>query len=72
MGYGSTQQVEEAAVDGTPTADMLLVSMLLNSVILTQKVSFLSLEIKNFYLNKPLKCFKYLLLKVDDIPEEIT
>ena len=36
---------------GTPTADMLTVKLLLNSVMSTKGAKFMSIDIKNFYLN---------------------
>ena len=44
----------------TPTADLLTVKLLLNSVISTPEAWYMTMDIKNFYLNMPLKCFKYL------------
>ncbi len=40
---------------GTPTADMTLVKILLNSVISTKDAQCVTLEIKDFYLNTPMK-----------------
>jgi len=40
---------------GTPIADLLLVKMLLNIVILTKGATFMLGDIENFYLNTPLK-----------------
>ena len=56
---------------GTPTAEMLLVKILLNSVILTRGAKFMSIDIKNFYLATPMKRYEYLKLKLCNIPEEI-
>ena len=56
---------------GTPTADLLTVQLLLNSVISTPEAKFMIMDIKNFYLNTPLKTYKYLHLKMDDIPEDV-
>ena len=56
---------------GTPTADLLTVKHLFNSVISTPGAKFMTLDIKNFYLNTPLKRFEYLRLKLDDIPEDV-
>ena len=39
---------------GTPTADMLLNKILLNSVILTPGAKFMTADISNFYLNTPM------------------
>ena len=40
---------------GTPTADLLTVKLLLNSVISTQGAKFFTMDISNFYLNRALK-----------------
>jgi hypothetical protein len=45
---------------GTPTADMTLVKILLNSVIFTKDASCVTLDIKDFYLNTPMKRYKYM------------
>ena len=39
---------------GTPTADILAVKLLLNSVISTRGARFMTIDIKNFYLNTPM------------------
>jgi hypothetical protein len=56
---------------GTPTADMTLVKILPNSVISTKGAQCVTLDIKDFYLNTPMKRYKYMHLKLADIPEEI-
>jgi hypothetical protein len=56
---------------GTPTADMTLVKILLNSVISTKDARCVTLDVKDFYLNTPMKRYKYIRLKLADIPEEI-
>jgi len=56
---------------GTPTADLLTVKLLFNSVISTEGVKFMSLDIKNFYLNTPLKRYEYLKLKLTNFPEDV-
>ena len=40
---------------GTPTANMLTVKILLNSVISTEGAKFMTVDIKDFYLNTPMK-----------------
>ena len=40
---------------GTPIADLLTARLLLNSIISTPKAKFMTMDIKNFYLNTPLK-----------------
>jgi hypothetical protein len=56
---------------GTPTADMTLVKILLNSVISTKGEKCVMLDLKDFYLNTPMKRYEYMHLKLSDIPEEI-
>ena len=56
---------------GTPTADMLLAKILFNSVISTKNARFMLGDIKNFYLNTPLKKKEYTKLKLADIPQEV-
>ena len=56
---------------GTPTADLLTVKLLLNSVISTKNAKFMTLDIKNFYLNTPLKRYEYLRLRLDNFPEDV-
>ena len=56
---------------GTPTADMLLVKIMLNSVVSTLNAKFMSIVISNFYLNTPLPRYEYLKLKLDDTPAEV-
>jgi hypothetical protein len=40
---------------GTPTADLLTVKLLLNSIISTTNAKFMTLDIKDFYLMTPMK-----------------
>ncbi len=42
---------------GTPTADMLLVKVMLNSIVSTMNAKFMCIDISNFYLNTPLLRF---------------
>jgi hypothetical protein len=56
---------------GTPTADMTLVKILLNSIISTKGAKCVMLDVKDFYLNTPMKQYKYMCLKLSNIPEEI-
>ena len=54
-----------------PTADLLTIKILLNSDISTLKANFMKMGMKNFYLNTPLKRYKYLCLKIEDILEDV-
>ncbi len=52
-------------------ADMTLVKILLNSNISTKGAKSKTLDLKDFYLNTPMKRYKYMHLKISDIPKEI-
>ena len=56
---------------GTPTADLLTIKLLFNSVILTPGAKFMTMDISNFYLKTPLKRKEYLKMKLSDMPEDI-
>ena len=56
----------------TPTMDLLTVKHLLNSVILTPKARFMTMDIKSFYQSTPLTWYKYLCLKLDNIPKDVS
>ena len=55
---------------GAPTADMLTVKLLLNSVISTKGARFMTIDIKDFYLNTPMKRFEYMRLKMKELPQD--
>ncbi len=55
----------------TPTADMLVAKILLNSVISTRNAKFMTMDISDFYLNTPMKRPEYIRLNIKDIPTEI-
>ena len=55
---------------GTPTAELLLIKILFNSVISTKGAKFMTIDIAKFYLNTPLRRLEYLKLKMRDIPDE--
>jgi hypothetical protein len=56
---------------GTPTANMTLVKVLLSSIISIENAQCVTLDVKDFYLNTPMKRFEYMQLKLINIPEEI-
>jgi hypothetical protein len=56
---------------GTPTANLLLIKIFLNSVILTDKAKFATADFSNFYLMTPLKRPEYGRVKQMDIPDKI-
>jgi hypothetical protein len=55
----------------TPTADLLTVKLLLNSIISTPKARFMSLDLKDFYLMTSMKRYEYFQIKLELFPQEI-
>ena len=56
---------------GTPTTNMLTIKLLLNSVISTPGEKFMTIDIKDFYLNTLMMRYKYMRLKLEDLPEDV-
>ncbi len=56
---------------GTPTADLLTVKLLINSMISTPGAQFMTMDIKDFYLNIPMTRYKYMRLKILDMPDNV-
>jgi hypothetical protein len=56
---------------GTPTADLLLIKIFLNSVISTPGAKFANADLSNFYYNHDLKRPEFARVKLTDIPQEI-
>jgi hypothetical protein len=55
----------------TLTTEMLVTKMLLNSVISTKGVRFLTMDISNFYLMTPLHLAEFIRIELSDIPDEV-
>ena len=55
----------------TPTADLLTVKLLLNSVISTPQAKFITINIKNFYLMTPMERKEYFRIKMDLFLEDV-
>jgi hypothetical protein len=55
----------------TPSADLLTVKLLINSVISTKGAKFFTLDISNFYLMTPLKRKEYMRMKLSDLHESV-
>ena len=55
----------------TPTADLLTVKLLLNSVISTPGAKFMTLDIKDFYLDIPMEHHEFLRMKIDYFPQDV-
>ncbi len=56
---------------GTPTANLLTVKLLLNSIISTPNAKFTTMDIKDFYLNTPMARYEYMQLRISDMPEDV-
>ena len=56
---------------GTPTADMTLFKILINSILSTPNAKCTMMDIKDFYLRTPMKRPEYMRLKITDIPQEV-
>ncbi len=56
---------------GTPTADMILFKILVNSILSTPNAKCIMIDIKDFYLQTPMERAEYMRLKISDIPEEV-
>jgi hypothetical protein len=55
----------------TPTAKLLTVKLLLNSMISTPNAKFMTLDLKDFYLMTPIKRYEYFCMKLDLFPQDI-
>jgi hypothetical protein len=53
----------------TPTADLLTVKLLLNSVISTLNAKFMTLDLEDFYLLTPTKRYEYFQTKLELFPQ---
>ncbi len=56
---------------GTPTADLITVKLLLNSIISMPHSKFMTLNLKDFYLMTPMKRYKNFHMKIDLFPQDI-
>lgn len=55
----------------TPTADLTTAKILFNSVVSTPGAKFMTVDIKDFYLNTPMPRYEYMQLPLKTIPPEI-
>ncbi len=56
---------------GTPTADILTIKLLINSIISTPNSKFMTINIKDFYLMTPMDRYKYFRIKLELFPQDI-
>ena len=64
-------QIEYPGYLSTPTVDTTTVKILFNDVVSTPRARFMTLDIKNFYLNTPLDRYEYMRIPVSIIPPAI-
>ena len=50
---------------GTPTANLLTVKLMLNSIISTPNAKFMTINLKDFYLNIPMSQYEYFRMKME-------
>ena len=55
----------------TPTANLLTVKLLLNSIVSRPGAKIVGLDLKDFYLNAPMDCPEYLKMKLAKFPDDI-
>ncbi len=56
---------------GTPTANLLTVKLLINSMISTPGARFFTMDIKNFYLCTPMTRYEYMQLKLSNMLDDV-
>jgi hypothetical protein len=55
----------------TPTADLLTVKILIKSIISTAGAKFMTMDIKDFYLNTPMARYICMQLRITDMPDNV-
>ncbi len=56
---------------GTPTADLLTVRLMFNSIIVTPNAKFMTIDIKDYYLMTPIDHYKNFRMKLELFPPDI-
>jgi Reverse transcriptase (RNA-dependent DNA polymerase). len=56
---------------GTPSADLTTTKLFLNSVISANDARFITLDVKDFYLNTPMPEYEYMKILLRLLPEEV-
>jgi hypothetical protein len=64
-------QIEYPGDKSTRTAGLTTANILFNSTISTPGARLLVIDIKNFYLNTPLKRYKYMVVVIASLPQEV-
>ena len=55
----------------TPTVELTTVKILLNSIVSTLNAKFITIDIKDFYLNTTMDQSEYMRLKLSNLPESV-
>ena len=55
----------------TPTLNLTTVKLILNNIVSTLNAHFMTINIKDFYLNTPMACSEYMHLKLSDLPKSM-
>jgi hypothetical protein len=56
---------------GMPIANLLTIKLLINSTISTAGAKFMTMDIKDIYLNTPMAQYEYMQLKLSNIPADV-
>jgi hypothetical protein len=56
---------------GTLTTNLLTNKLLINSIISTAGAKFMTMDINDFYLNTPMARYKYMKLRLANMPEDV-
>ena len=56
---------------GTPTADLLTVKLMFNSIVSTPNCKFMTIDIKDFYLMTLMDRYEYFRMKLEFFPPDI-
>ncbi len=56
---------------GTSTTHLLTIKILINSIISTAGTKIMRMYIKDFYLNTPMARYKYMRLRIADMPDDV-
>ena len=68
---GGGDRVHYPGNAGTPTANLLTVKLLINSTISTPSANYMTMDIKDFYLNTSMANYKYMQLKIANMPDNV-
>jgi len=64
-------QIDYPGNVSTKTAQLTTAKIILNSIISTKDAKFLFIDIKDFFLNSPMECYKYMAIPLADLPDTI-